>query len=144
MKKYKKISIVFLVILLLIIFYLIITTEKIDDQKLSIIENNNLTENNEKPLDIKKLQDDYTREISKFYSEYLLIQKKENVTNKDLLEIEDKLLALKVPTEFKELHIKFILAISKMKQYLENNDEKKLEDSKNIIKEIKLNNSWID
>ncbi len=143
MKKFKKISIVFLAVLLLVVFYLIITTEEVNDQMLLNIGNEDVVENINSESIIDLSQDDYKQEVSRYFSEYIKIQERDNITKNNLLEIEDKLLALKVPTEFKDLHINFILAISKMRQYLEDDDENKKKESENIITEIKLNNNWI-
>lgn len=144
MTKFKKISIVFLSVLLLIIFYIIITNKKVDNEMIAKLDDKNMEQSNVN--DVKNSEEDnkYNELTAQYFSDYANLIKSNDFTIDDLKETENKILSLKVPTEYKDLHINFILSIAKMKQYLEEGEEEKKQESEDIIRDIKLNYDWIN
>ena len=57
---------------------------------------------------------------------------------------KNQLLALKMPTKYKDLHLDLILAMTKMEDYLEDGDEGKKAESEELIQQAKTEYEWLN
>ena len=132
---------------------------------------NKLVVNQEKPaqVDLVKLEANYKKNVKEILTEYegtmpeLSVGQKASVSDKknlssttseqsvltetDLVgQIENyknRLLDLKVPTAFKDLHLNLVLALDKAETYFTSKDKKKLAESEELIKLAKNNYPWL-
>jgi hypothetical protein len=58
-------------------------------------------------------------------------------------ELENRLMALTVPSQFKNLHLNLVLAISKLSNYIESGDEEERSKSQALIEQAKTDNEWL-
>lgn len=130
----KKIKIVLsvLFVLLLVFSYFIFMYEKpvIDKEVVKV--------------DLVQVEADYKIETKNFVNNFSEIIKREDFVVDDIKILRDGLLDLKVPAEFKELHLDLVMAIIKMENFLENNY---LEDgvaSQEIIKKSLESYPWLN
>ena len=136
MAKKQKILIFLLLILLGLILYLILTSE-------SIKPVSNL-DKIAKPDNSSLLETDYKLKAKEFFTSYQSLIKNNGFTEKNIMELKNKLLGLKVPVKFKELHLRFILALNKMENYLSRKDEREKDDSFKAISQLKADYSWLN
>lgn len=136
MLKKPKILIFLLLILFGLILYLIFTSESIKPADNS---NQEL-----KPDNLAWLENDYKSQAGKFFTAYESLISHNNFTEKNIREIKNKLLDLKVPIKFKELHLQFILALNKMENYLSQKDEQEKRHSLKAINQLKADYSWLN
>jgi hypothetical protein len=137
MAKKIKILLALSFVAILAVSYLIITSKPV----------NNVGKQANKEqvkVDLKKLEEEYkagTKNILTDYSALLL----NNDLNLEKVEADkNKLLGLKVPAEFKDLHLNFVLAVSKMEDYLKNGKDEDKAASQRMISEIKANYVWLN
>lgn len=136
MPKKPKILIFLLLILFGLILYLILTSESIKPADNS---NKEL-----KPDNLAWLENDYKSRAGEFFTAYESLISHNNFTEKNIIEIKNKLLDLKVPIKFKELHLQFILAINKMENYLRLKDEQEKKHSLKAVNQLKADYSWLN
>lgn len=60
-----------------------------------------------------------------------------------LAQVKMKLLDLKVPDKYKDLHLNLILSISKMNSYIDNNNLEDKVSGAELINQAKKNNEWL-
>lgn len=136
MPKKPRILIFLLLILFGLILYLILTSESIKPADNS---NKEL-----KPDNLAGLENDYKSQAGKFFTAYEGLISSNNFTEKNIMEIKSKLLDLKVPIKFKELHLRFLLALNKMENYLRLKDEQEKKHSLKAINQLKADYSWLN
>ena len=90
------------------------------------------------------LENDYKLKAKEFFTAYEALIKNNGFTEENLTELKNKLLGLKVPVQFKELHIKFVLALTRMENYLSQKDEREKSDSFQAINQLKADYSWLN
>ncbi|MFH1582896.1 MAG: hypothetical protein ABIB72_01080 [Candidatus Falkowbacteria bacterium] len=136
MEKRAKILIFLLLILFLLILYLIFTSESVRETTNSapqIKQDNSVL-----------LETDYKLKAKEFFIAYENLIKNNNFIEENITELKNKLLGLKVPLKFKELHIRFVLALTKMENYLSQKDEQEKSDSLEAINQLKADYSWLN
>jgi len=136
MEKKTKILIFLLLILFFLILYLILTSE-------SVKETNNFAPQIKQDNSVL-LETDYKLKAKEFFGVYESLIKDNSFTEKNITELKNKLLGLKVPAKFKELHIRFVLALTKMENYLSQKDEREKSDSFQAVNQLKADYSWLN
>jgi len=137
MLKKQKILIFLLLTLLVLVLYLILTSESVE--KINVTEQSQLVEEK-----IAQLETNYQAQAKPIFIDYEKLAGENNITVDKITELQNKLLALKVPAKFKELHIQLVQALDKMENYL---NQKKLEEktsSWQMINQLKASYGWLD
>ncbi len=94
-------------------------------------------------IDLKKLNSEYKnniKQINKFLRDFSF----DNSDFERLADFQKNLLSLKVPKEFKDLHLSLMIALNKLKDYDKNKDEEKKQEFENIINEIQTKYVWLN
>lgn len=102
----------------------------------------------EKPApDLVKIESDYrenTKNILRSYEEMIneedLLENSEKI--KEVNDLEDDLIGLTVPEEFKNLHVNFVLALNKIESYAKNGNKEDMSKGLLMIQEIKNQYTW--
>ncbi|MFH1523150.1 MAG: hypothetical protein ABIE43_05040 [Patescibacteria group bacterium] len=132
MSKKSKILLILLVIALLLILYFFIAQES------------NLTKNGGK-IDntLLDLKNNYKDEVSLILADYLMLVENEDVIITEIEQAKSRLLELKVPGEFKKLHLDLVFAFTKMESYLSEGDSNVKLESQQIINQAKASYGWL-
>ena len=136
MPKKQKVLIFLLLILFSLILYLIFTAESIKP-----------VSNSEQPVKSDNsalLETDYKLKAKEFFVVFESLIKDNGFTKENITELKNKLLVLKVPVKFKELHLRFVLALNKMENYLSQKNEREKSDSFQAISQLKADYSWLN
>ena len=145
MNKKQKILIFLLLILLLLVLALIFTSESFKPKNSPVQE--------VKQASSVLLEADYRLKTKELFNIYDSLIKNDSFNKENIAELKNKLLALKgIPEKFKDLHIRFILALTGLENYLdqkselkENNDgEPGKNSSLEAINQLKLDYSWLN
>lgn len=136
MPKKQKVLFFLLLILFGLILYLIFTSESIKP-----VSNLDKTV---KPDNSATSETDYKLKVGEFFTAYESLIKDNGLTGENIVELKNKLLALKVPVKFKELHLRFVLALDKMENYLSQKDERAKGDSFEAVNRLKADYSWLN
>ncbi|MDD4271765.1 MAG: hypothetical protein PHF50_03085 [Patescibacteria group bacterium] len=136
MEKKQKILIFILLILFGLILYLIFTSE-------SVKETNNPAPQT-KQDNSAMLESNYKAKAKEFFTAYENLIKDNSFTGQNIAELKNNLLDLKVPLKFKELHIQFVLALTRMENYLNQEDEREKSASLQAINQLKADYSWLN
>lgn len=133
----SKVLIFFLLIFLILVLYLILTSESVKK-----IDNSGLSANNQTtPLS----EENYKIKVKEIFTAYEKLLQDNNFTIEKITELKNELLALKgLPTKFKELHLKLILALDKMEDYLNSQDKQEKNASQQIDSQLKADYSWLN
>lgn len=146
MTKKAKILTFFLVVLLILILYLILTSEsvkKIDNSDRSV---QNKTTAQEPQNKVTALSDeDYKAKVKEIFTAYEKLFQGNSFTMEKIAELKNQLLALKgLPAKFKELHLKFVLALTRLEDYLNQKDQRGKNTSQQITNQLKADYSWLN
>ena len=136
MKKNEKFLISILLILFFLVLYLILTSEstkQINNSNQQVKQKNSVL-----------LEDDYKSKAKEIFVAYDNLIKNSSFNKENIIELRSKLLGLKVPKKFKDLHYKFVSALDKMEDYLIKNDEQTKSASLQIINQLKADYSWLN
>ena len=136
MTKKTNILIILLLVALALVLYLILTSESVKPTAETVEP----TPNESAAL----LEADYQEKAKPIFVDFEKLAGEDNFTVEKITELKNKLLDLKVPSKFKELHIQLVLAMAKMENYL---NQKKLEEkaaSRQMINQLKANYSWLN
>ena len=136
MAKKDNFLIFLLVILLVLVFYLILTSE-------SVKRTENFSQEVKNNAAVA-LETNYKDKAKQIFADYEKLTQDKNFTNEKIAELKNKLLGLKVPTKFKELHIQFVLALTKIENYLSRQDEQEKSISQQITNQLKADYSWLN
>lgn len=139
-----KIFIFFIIILLIIAVYLavIFKPAKQDQaEKQNDAKTNNVVD---AMLNLDLLKKSYKAETKVILANYLRIAQDETINIESVKQTKEQLLSLKVPTEFKELHLNLVLAMDEMEDYLENGDEADKRKSQEMIEQEKTKHEWLN
>ena len=135
MNKKLKVLLLLLAILLLLILYLILTSESVRDEI--------------KPAPAKnqaavQLENNYTTKVKELFNDYLKMVQADSFTLESLAALKNKILDLKVPAKFKELHITLVLALVKMENYLNLQNEQEKIFSQQMVNQLKADYDWLN
>jgi len=141
--KDKFILIFFIIIITGFIFYLFATITRVDINKADIANQAEISDSGNSNIFTEQLKLAYRSEARLIFYNYNHLIKNPDLTEQQLNQTKEQLLSLKVPGEYKDLHIKFVLAVTMMEKYLQtNNNEDKLS-SQELINKIKENYTWL-
>jgi len=137
MTKKAKILIILFSFSLLLILYLFFTSEPINKK----IEPDKEVKSG--TTKIEQLEISYRQQAQPIVANYLGLLKN-NYTIDQVSQIKNKLLDLRVPTKFKNLHINLVLALTKMENYLTGGKESEKVESQQIISQAKADYDWLN
>lgn len=138
MEKKQKILIFLLLILLALIAYLILTSESVKPTAPAA---------KSQPAEQEKaarLEADYQSGVKPIFADYGKLDGENNITADKIAELKNRLLALKVPAKFKELHIRLVQILDGMQDYLSQNNQKMKNQSSQIFNQLKADYSWLN
>ena len=138
MSKKEKILLFLLIMVLAAFLYLIITSES------DVIKNKEAVNLEKDDNYLEELENNYKQKASEILSGYLELLKTSNFNIEQINNIRNELLDLKVPVEYKDLHLSLILAINKMENYLLTGVEQIKTESWQIINRARANYKWLD
>ena len=139
----KKITIFIILISVLLLSACSITEPKVDEENKSAEQSNN--QQVSEPIDIGLLTKAYQMEVKVVLNNYLRQTQDESlITVDDVSQTKNSLLTLKMPVQFKDLHLNLVLAMDKMEDYLIDGDEVKLRESRELIRQAKEEYEWLN
>ena len=136
MAKKNIILVFFPLILLALILYLILTSESAKPAAKTV-----------KPAPTggaAGLEENYQDQAKQLFTDYENLAQNNNFTADKITELKNKLLALKVPAKFKELHLQFVLALTKMENYFNQPIQPEKNDSWRMINQLKADYGWLN
>jgi len=136
MTKKAKVLILILCLSLLLIIYLILTSESTLTKSLP-------AETANKAADSGALAATYRQQIAPIFKSYLELEKGDYTVDQ-VTQLKNQLLDLRVPTEYKNLHINLVLALTKMENYLTSGDKAEKVASQQIISQAQADYDWLD
>lgn len=130
------------VVFVLAIFFLNLAVTPANQDKIS--ENNQPTKTQALKVDLVKLESEYKARTIVSLNGYLDLVQEQKLNREALEKIKNELLSIKVPTQFKDLHIDLVMAMVKMDNFLQDgkNDDKKI--SEEIIAKVKKTYPWLN
>lgn len=87
---------------------------------------------------------EYQSGVKDVFSRLRAIENGGQVDKESLMGIKNDFLALRVPAEFKDLHLQILLAISDVEKFIDKNDESGLLDSRKAISILGETYSWLN
>lgn len=139
MTKKGKILLVLFISALLLVLYLFLTSEQAAKNK----QPQNVSKNEER-VDLVKLENDYKAAAKAILADYSNSIQAADVKTDQIGKAKSELLALKVPTKFKDLHLNLVLSMVKMENFLASRDENEKIASQQMTNQIKANYVWIN
>ncbi len=137
MTKKIKILLVLSVVAISAVSYLIITSKPVNNT-------GKQANKEQEKVDLKKLEEEYKAGTKNILADYSTLLEDKDLSL-DKVEVDkNKLLGLKVPGQFKDLHLNFVLAVSKMEDYLKTGKSEDRAASQRMIGEIKANYIWLN
>lgn len=87
-----------------------------------------------------KLEEDYRKSVREIFNDYA-----NNLEDlQKVAALKGRLLELKVPTEFKALHLNLVLTMTKTESYIQNKEEEDKIASEKVIKETREKYPWLN
>jgi len=137
MSKKLKILIVLSVIILALFLYLVLTSRPLDGGAVAKAIN--------QPDKTKeKLVSDYKSGVNKFLADYWRVIEEKDISIEEGQRLKSRLLELKVPADFKELHLSLAMALTKLEDYLKNEDENGKEESRQMVGQATTSYDWLN
>jgi len=94
-------------------------------------------------IDLGRITAEYKGDVKRILADYYALTEAADFTVTQLKSVKNQLLELRVPTAFKDLHINFVLAVTKMENFLKTGKLEEKTSSQALIDEILLNYSWL-
>lgn len=137
MSKKLKILVVLLVIILALFFYLVLTSQSLNGGEAVKGEN-------ESQKIKEKLVSDYKNSANRILTDYWQLSQGKDVSAEEGEYLKNRLLELKVPADFKELHLNLVMALVKLENYWQTGDEGEKSESERLVNQAKLNYDWLN
>ncbi|MFA4941709.1 MAG: hypothetical protein WC582_03935 [Patescibacteria group bacterium] len=138
MSKKLKIFLVLAIVAVFLFFYLLITSESFKQEA-----NNKINDLRGKTGETQEqITASYKISTSKIISDYLRLESG-NITINEIKSFKEKLLGLKVPAEFKNLHLSLIMALDNMENYLGGESDAGKTESEKVINQAKADYNWL-
>lgn len=96
------------------------------------------------PISHEELVRDYERRAKAAVNEYSGLEVKGNFTAGEIQKVKDDLLGLKVPAEFKDLHVQLVLGLTKIEDSLAAGDAKIQAEGQKKIEQAKAAYAWLE
>jgi hypothetical protein len=90
-----------------------------------------------------KIEEAYRAQIKTEYEKVYNYLKESKNNASDLVSIRTAILALRVPTRFRDLHLELVLAIDRMENYEKFGKTSDKTESEKIINRLKTENQWL-
>ncbi len=143
MSKQIKILLVLFIVAAAAVLYLLKTAEPtalIKEQVGRLDEK--LNEKTEK-IDLERVKTQYKEDVNKILADYSGLTETADATIEQLGSVKDRLLGLRVPSVFKDLHVNLVLAVTKMEDFLSNGDSEDRFFSQEMIDKNKEKYNWL-
>jgi len=137
MSKKLKILIVLSVIILALFLYLVLTSRPLDGGA-------GAKAINQPDKTKEKLVSDYKSGVNKFLADYWRVIEEKDISIEEGQRLKSRLLELKVPADFKELHLSLAMALTKLEDYLKNEDENGKEESRQMVGQATTSYDWLN
>ncbi len=95
-------------------------------------------------VDLKKMETDYKARSKTILADYEKLAEEPDVKEAQIQGAKSRLLDLKVPTQFKDLHINLVLAMVKMEDFLKTGDANEKIASQQMINQAKASYGWLN
>lgn len=154
MTKNAKFLSILILISVAILGFLLLTSklQKIDKLEQGL---NNSDQKQQAKVDMQQVRSDYQREAKKIIGEYdQFLNELQNASSSPSLEtgsstakttdLKERLLALTVPGEFKDMHLNLILSLSNIEKYLVAGSKTDQTAGEELFKQAKASNSWLN
>lgn len=142
MTKKAKILIFFSLIFLGLILYLILTSasvKKLDNSSLSSGRAGQAIKNQAALSD-----QDYQAKVKEIFNSFEKLSQDNGTSTEKIIGLRDKLISLKgLPAKFKDLHLKLVLALDRLEDYLKRNDQRGKNTSQQIGDQLKNDYGWL-
>jgi lipopolysaccharide export LptBFGC system permease protein LptF len=138
MSKKLKIFLVLAIVAVFLFFYLLITSESFKREADDKI--NNLRGKTSETQE--QITASYKISVAKIISDYSRLES-ENITVSEIKSTKEKILSLKVPAEFRDLHLNLIMALDDMENYFSGKGDSGKTESEKIINQAKTDNGWL-
>jgi hypothetical protein len=146
-KLFKYMSKNFKILLFLIAFgitailvWIIVIGQNSDD---GFMEKINNKEKSEVKVDLEKMRKEYKEGIGEAFAEFSVLKDNADLTVPRVEKIKNQALDLKVPSEFKDLHLDFVLAMVRMEDFIQTGSEEAKTTGEELIEKIKGNYPWL-
>jgi len=137
MSKKLKILIVLSVIILALFLYLVLTSRPLDGGA-------GAKAINQPDKTKEKLVSDYKSGVNKFLADYWRVIEEKDISIEEGQRLKSRLLELKVRADFKELHLSLAMALTKLEDYLKNEDENGKEESRQMVGQATTSYDWLN
>ena len=134
----KNLKMIFLILIILILASVIILFSRAKTITL------NRQEQTKAAVDLVKLKSDYESNMHTIYKGFSQLV---NADTSDLNQINDykgKTLELRLPPEYKDLHIQMILAINKLENFIKTGKREDKLASQKIINDLNVKYTWLN
>ena len=132
MKKKYLFLILLILLVLLIALYIVFTPEK-TDYYLKLEE----SIAKESKVNVVINASDYKKEILPILNSYLDLLENNSFSEENILNLKTNILEIKVPKNYKELHLNIILALERMEEFIKTENEEDKISSVNLLNEAK-------
>jgi len=146
MTKQSKFLFIIIIIALICVIFLMLTLKKV-----SVNEEKNISnykqEKQLKTINIAKLESDYKNNLKPIFNDFEKIFNNTNASSTDIEKIAKlkvELIKLKVPEQFKKLHLELVFAFSDAINFFENNQKDKKKEIISLIQKSKENYRWLN
>ena len=146
MTKQSKFLFIIVIIALICVIFLMLSLKKI-----SVNEEKNISnykqEKQLKTINIAKLESDYKNNLKPIFNDFEKIFNNTNASSTDIEKIAKlkvELIKLKVPEQFKKLHLELVFAFSDAINFFENNQKDKKKEIISLIQKSKENYRWLN
>lgn len=95
-------------------------------------------------VDLEQLEKNYKKEVKIILADYSALIKEGEPAKEAIISIKEKLLGLKVPAEFKDLHLNLVLAVAKMAESANEANANGKEAGAKLIQDLKAKYVWLN
>lgn len=142
MSKNFKIILILIAAAITAILFLIIVYGQ--DSNNSFLEKMSVKkEEPEAKIDLAALNEEYRGGISEALAEFSALKEGADLDVSRIEEIKNKALDLRVPGEFKDLHLDFVLAMVRIEDFIQTGSEEAKIAGEELIEKIKSSYPWI-
>ncbi len=95
-------------------------------------------------VDIAELERNYKKDMAAIYKDISLLIDSGKMEEENVDQLRDRLLAMRVPKEYKDLHIGMVLALDKIDKYAEQGSGDSKAEGEKMIEELNQKYNWIN
>jgi len=139
--KDKKMLLIFIIVLLVVVGIIFAANQ--DRRKEFVSESAAGNQDKTKENNVK-IEEEYRSGVRKVFSKLVEFEKKDEKSTATISEIKTELLNLRVPKEYKNLHVNILFSILKIEQYVSGGNPKEKAESEQYINRAKEENPWLN